>query len=145
MTIYSEPGKGTTFRILLPCVTGKESNHPETAQRAAVTGRGELILVAEDSASVRTAISGSLTACSYHVVATENGQSLMNAYQRHRSKLRLLVVDIDLPGRSGMECIRDIRSRGDTTPVIVITGHIEQDPDEELGDDVTLLYKAPPL
>ena len=73
INVYSEPGKGTTFRIYLPMITATAEEGPEAAQSAHL-GSGETILLAEDDPQVRNVTGMYLREYGYTVIEAENGE-----------------------------------------------------------------------
>src|SRR5688572_3988744 len=91
----------------------------------------KILLVEDDKAVVKT-VSTWLRHEHYTVEVAEDGGdglSLLRAY-----KYDAIILDWDLPSMSGVELLRDIRSRGDLTPVLMLTGKKELD-DKEIGLD----------
>ncbi|MCP4592642.1 MAG: PAS domain S-box protein [bacterium] len=137
--IDSAPGEGTTFRIMLPVVETEDVGSVEEPARAKRRSQGELVLLAEDNRHVRSIITASLFARGYDVVAADDGVTLMAHWQEHRSRVQMLVIDIDLPGQSGLDCLGEIRDTGSRIPAIVITGSGDVGVDEQ----DTLLIRKP--
>lgn len=140
--VESAAGEQTTFSIWLP----RSEHVPDVVDSEGVVapprGRGELILLAEDHSYVREIIAAALTAAGYEVTAVRDGNELMNAYRDSRDRLRLMVFDIDLPKRSGLDCLREIRAAGDATPAMIITGAASI-AEHELHDPRTIVMHKP--
>jgi CheY-like chemotaxis protein len=139
--VQSKLGRGTTFTVVLPEL--EESAVADTAASSAVApeGCGELILLAEDNRHVRSIMSTSLESFGYEVLEAGNGASLMECFERHGARIRLLVIDVDLPQGGGFDCLREIRAGGVRTPAIVISGEVDADFEDELDADTLLLSK----
>ncbi len=121
--VQSEVGKGTRFSLQLPCT---DPPQPATATGDTQTniGHGEMIMLAEDNEFVRAIMVASLTAAGYSVITAGDGHEAMAAYRNHRARLRLIILDLDLPKQSGDQCLTAIREAGDQVPIIVITGNV---------------------
>ena len=139
--LESHPGRGTTFHVLLPCIDKTKPAQPDVRRAAAGAGDGELVLVAEDNEMVRAALTTSLLSHGYQVAQAKDGPSLIGSYDRHGPGVKLLVIDVDLPVRGGIDCLHEIRGRQSRIPAILITGHIERELDDELDDDTVVLRK----
>ncbi len=139
--VHSEVGSGTTFTISFPCVSQESSNGEAVRAPSRPRGHGELILLAEDEYQVRAIVAATLTSLGYEVVQAADGDALLECFQRHQSKIKLFVLDVDLPRRSGLDCLRDIRTRGVDTPAIVISGSVDVELDAQLDRDTILMRK----
>ncbi len=139
--VQSEVGQGATFTLILPCTLPGTAT--DTDERAVKTprGRGETILLAEDHEFVRQVVAMMLRQLGYEVIAVTNGPELLERYRSHRERIQLLVMDIDLPGRNGLDCLADIRSTDVHTPVIMITGYADAKIEGRLDSNTTLLLK----
>lgn len=136
--VQSELGNGTTFTVLLPAVEAGVAGE-EAASIAPGRGLGELILLAEDNDHVRSIMASVLAASGYEVVQVADGQALLDAFACNRERVRLIVSDVDMPKRSGLACLRELRSQGVRVPAIVTTGSLNLDVETQLDDQTTLL------
>ncbi len=103
--VLSEPGNGSSFRILLPrCEAAAAAPAPAPAP-AAVPGGSETVLVAEDSEPVRRLIRDILTESGYAVLAAGSGEEALRICREHPGEIHLLVSDAVMPGMSGAELI----------------------------------------
>jgi len=139
--VQSEVGKGTTFTLVLPCIQPVSLDDATTPSTIMPQGTGELILLAEDNQYVRGIIASTLESLGYEVIQARNGPTTLELYAERRDEFRLFMLDVNLPGCSGLACLRELRESGITTPAIVITGNITLDPDEL--DSETILLRKP--
>ncbi len=140
LEVSSKTGQGSTFSVILP--TGKaSSNLTEPQGLDAPKGQGELILLAEDYQYVREIMVTALQALGYRVVQVGDGLSFLEQYRRHRADARLLIIDSDMPGKSGLDCLREIRQSGDNIPAIIATGAETLVLTARLGDYTELIRK----
>jgi PAS domain S-box-containing protein len=121
ISVYSEPGIGTTFRLFLPRMTEDHGAAEESATAPLVHGRGETVLVVEDNAALRRVVARQLGELGYRVLAAENaavGLRLME--QQH---IDLLLTDVVMPGGiNGRELARRARQRWPGIKVIFTSG-----------------------
>lgn len=122
VTVYSEPGKGATFRIYLPMVTHAEKETSETA-RSAPFGRGETILLAEDDARVRKITGMYLKEYGYKVIEAENGADAIRKFKENMDKISLLLLDVIMPLKSGREAQEEIKALSPGIKTIYISGY----------------------
>ena len=136
INVYSEPGKGTTFRIYLPRYEGHRESNRQSNIEVEHKGRGETILVVEDEESILKIIERILEKIGY-VVLTANspGQALIKA-ETHSGQISLLVTDVIMPEMNGRELSERIKNlyphikclfmSGYTADVISSSGVIEE-------------------
>ncbi len=142
--VQSAPGAGTTFRIYLPCAASEVASRSEPVVAGDSRGAGELLLLAEDDPYVRDIVATTLLQNGYTVLPVADGAAMWDSYLEHRAALRVLIVDVDLPHRSGLDCLRAIRARGDPVPAIIISAQVEV-PRDALGAHDLLMRKPFPL
>ena len=110
VAVFSEPGMGTTFRVYLPRMSGEAT--PALAAPVSVVPRargGELILIAEDEATLRRAAVQALQRSGYTVLAAADGAEALALAARHKGKIHLLVSDVVMPGISGPQLYEELR------------------------------------
>ncbi|HEY3636837.1 MAG TPA: PAS domain S-box protein [Rhizomicrobium sp.] len=116
VSVYSEPGAGTTFRLYLPRAT-VEIRQDEPAQKTEpVRGYHETVLVVEDNAAMRKVVVRQLTELDYRVFEAENAAAALELLQREH--VDVLFTDIVMPG--GMNGIDLARSCSERWPVLRI-------------------------
>jgi two-component system cell cycle sensor histidine kinase/response regulator CckA len=123
--VYSEPGKGTTFKIYLPRVA--EAAIPvQTAAASAASLRGpETILVAEDDEKLRRVICQTLRAYGYTVLEASHGNKAIAVFKRHQGSIHLLLTDVVMPGMSGGELIERLSPFCRQMQVLFMSGYTE--------------------
>ncbi len=135
ISVESEPGKGTTFTIELPAIDSPKAGEEAPSLQPASRGRGGLVLVAEDDPRVRSILAGALSSLGYAVEEAGDGEELMQAFTRSEERVSLIILDVDLPVRDGVECLRRIRAAGSEAPAVMVAGRAEVSIDgEELGN-----------
>lgn len=139
--VDSEVGRGTTFTIWLPGCDAPREGRPQPGATELVRGGGARVLLAEDNRSVREILVAVLRQHGFEVMAVGDGPALLAAHARLGNQVRLVILDIDLPGRGGLDCLREIRTRDASLPVILITGGADAVPEENLDEACVLLSK----
>ncbi|MFP4573839.1 MAG: PAS domain S-box protein, partial [Desulfobacterales bacterium] len=110
INVYSEPGKGTTFRIYLPLHKGEQAGGQKQAEHEIPRGRGETILVAEDDASTLKMAQMALESLGYKVLTAATPAEALDLAKQHGEKIRLLVTDVIMPEMNGKELAGEIKS-----------------------------------
>ncbi len=121
INVYSEPGKGTTFKIYLPVVE-KEAEKLETVVLPPVTGGRETILVAEDAFMVSDLVKKILEEVGYRVIVAENGVDAVEKYKAHPG-VALLILDVIMPGKNGKEVYAEIRGLRPDIKALFMSGY----------------------
>jgi CheY-like chemotaxis protein len=121
---YSEPGRGTTFKIYLPRVDAPaEGVHP-AREPGSVTGT-ETILLAEDDPTLRPLAKGVLARLGYRVLEAENAAVALAIAGEHDGAIHLLVADVVMPGASGRELARRLAESRPDTKVLYVSGYTD--------------------
>jgi len=110
MEVHSAVGEGTTFRVLLPCSAAAGAAHKaEPPEIQAATAGAGTILVIDDEEVVRSAASDWLRRLGYDVVTASDGTQGLELYRSLNQRIRLVVLDLSMPGISGEETFRELQ------------------------------------
>ena len=125
ITVYSEVGQGTTFKVYLPRVDVL-SGPPETVadEVGALTGT-ETVLLVEDSDLVRDLARAMLETHGYCVVVAPNGVAALRVADRHQGPIHLLVTDVVMPGMNGRQLAEQLTVRRPEIKVLYMSGYSE--------------------
>ena len=125
ITIHSEPGHGTTFRLYLPRSDGAQE--VAAVQRAVSMPRGtERILVVEDELQVRTIVVQQLQSLGYAVTQVPDGTAGLAAFEAAAQPYALLLTDLVMPGPlNGRVLAAEVVRRWPATKVVFISGYAE--------------------
>jgi signal transduction histidine kinase/sensor domain CHASE-containing protein len=122
ISVYSEPGQGSVFRIYLPRVQGKaDPVAPSLALRPTPAATGTVLLV-EDDASVRRLGEEVLKDRGYAVISASSGQEALQLVE-NGTKIDLLVTDVIMPGMAGDELVEHLRLRRPDLKVVFVSGY----------------------
>ena len=123
--VTSEPGLGSSFRILFPCVQERaEEPASSTTDDAPQTG-DETVLLVEDEAVVRQLVAEILETNGYTVLQAADGPSVLELARRHSGDISLLVTDVVMPGMSGPEVAQSVTAMRPGTLVLYMSGYTD--------------------
>jgi two-component system, cell cycle sensor histidine kinase and response regulator CckA len=122
INLESRAGKGTTFCAYFPEATGLPEEAPALPETAP-SGRGkETVLFADDEELIRALGRQVMEMLGYTVFLAENGVRAIELFRSHREAIDLVVLDLTMPQRSGMEVLRAIRKIDPAARVILSSG-----------------------
>jgi PAS domain S-box-containing protein len=141
VSVYSEVGVGTTFRLYLPCHHEPTPEEEIAVPLAALAGGGETILVVEDNPGLRRIVVRQLKELGYRVREAENSVEALPIIER--GPIDLLFTDIVMPGEmDGFELMRLAIERRPALKVLLTSGFPETKLDEQVDTaKVRLLVK----
>jgi len=120
--VYSEVGRGTSFKILLPQVT--EAAAPDWPELTVVPTSGtETILLAEDNAGLRKLATRMLEPAGYTVLGAASGEEALRLLERHEEPVHLLLSDVVMPGMSGRQLAERIAETRPGMKVLYMSGY----------------------
>jgi signal transduction histidine kinase/ActR/RegA family two-component response regulator len=124
--VESTVGKGTTFEIYLPQVSGKAASSSDTEPRLTPIPRGtETVLVVEDESDVRDLTCEFLKVSGYSVLGASNGLEALELLARYSGTIHLVLTDVIMPRMGGTELSERLRIVRPSTKVLLMSGYSE--------------------
>jgi PAS domain S-box-containing protein len=123
INVYSELGKGTTFKIYLPRVLTGVDEENQSLEHIGRIGGTETILLAEDDADVRKLTKTMLEEAGYTVIEAEDGEEALNRFTGNEDKVRLLLLDVIMPKKNGREVYVEIRKTHPAMKALFMSGY----------------------
>jgi PAS domain S-box-containing protein len=140
--VYSEPDRGTTFKVYFPAVPHAAAAAVES-EPPVPRGRSELVLVTEDEESIRELARVSLERLGYRVVAAANPEEALSIAAS--KPIAVLVTDVVMPGKSGIELAAEIRAGNGRLPVVFMSGYATGVIEQQGGLNTDDIYLAKPF
>ena len=124
LNVYSELGKGTTFRVYFPSSTGRVTTAADIAT-ISVTG-SETILIAEDHEGIREVANEILSSYGYTTILAADGQEALRLFRQDPTRIDLVILDVAMPGLSGTEAFTQMSAIKPGLPVVFTSGHTSE-------------------
>jgi PAS domain S-box-containing protein len=122
ITVYSEPGHGTTFNLYFPVSRGAVKEDREAGGKDHRGGH-ETILIIDDEPVVRTVWMEYLLRKGYRVLLAENGEQGVALFKEHRDTIDLVILDVIMPKMGGKETLAAIREVAPAVRVLITSGY----------------------
>jgi PAS domain S-box-containing protein len=119
--LESEPGKGTSFRVLFPASKAAAAEEPAKMPRL-FTGSG-LILLVDDEEPVREVAKTILERCGYQVVTATNGREAISIFRERSAEIACVLLDLTMPQMDGEETYYELRRIRENARVILSSGY----------------------
>ncbi len=132
MNVYSEPGRGTTFRVFLPAAPDGAVPPVVAAVSQAPRGNGERILVVDDESGLRKVTDAILTRHGYAVTLASDGAEAIAIYARGSDSIHAVLTDVMMPVLDGVALTRALRRLNPEVRIIASTGQGEDGRRDEL-------------
>jgi PAS domain S-box-containing protein len=125
--IYSEPGRGSTFKVLLPCVNAPaEPEQPIVQAGDDWTGAGTILIV-DDEETVRAVTARAVERLGFNVLFASDGLEGVETYRAHADEIVCVLLDMTMPRLNGEDAFREIRRIRPDARVILMSGYNEQE------------------
>jgi len=126
ITVYSELGGGSSFKIYLPSVTeAVTQDKPQTPDlKKLVPGRGTILLV-EDEEAVRIYAERVLFDCGYRVLTASNGEEAVRIAEKFLKEIDGLVTDVVMPRMSGRQVAEHLRLKKPELKILFMSGYTD--------------------
>jgi PAS domain S-box-containing protein len=124
ISVYSEPGHGSVFKVYLPRVDG-DSAASVPGPSASALGGDETVLLIEDDEHVRNAVERMLRARGYRLLAARNGDEAIDLASRHDGAIHLVLSDLVMPGASGPEVALRVQRRCANARALFMSGYTD--------------------
>ena len=129
LKVYSEPGRGTTFKVLFPAAESDRPLVPQSSsniQHSDWKGAGTVLLV-DDEESVRNLGNRMLERLGFKVLIAVDGQQALETFRELHNEIVLVILDLTMPYMDGEETFRELRRIDQKVRVIMSSGYTESE------------------
>jgi CheY-like chemotaxis protein len=123
--VYSEPGRGATFKVYLPRVDAPVESLAPARPVEGTTAGTETILLAEDDEQLRKLVRGLLDRMGYRVLSAAGAEDALGQAREHRGHIHLLLSDIVMPGEGGHQLARRLAETRPAIRALFMSGYTD--------------------
>ena len=124
--VYSELGRGTTFKVYLPVADKQAATQAEKPRESDVKGKESILVIEDDNAVRRMTVEG-LKDLGYHVYDVEDGPKGIDLVKENGKTIDLLLTDVVMPNMSGREVADTIKPMVPNIKVLFMSGYTDND------------------
>jgi signal transduction histidine kinase/CheY-like chemotaxis protein len=122
--VNSQPGQGTTIRVLLPASAGNDNDGQVAGECRVDTWRGQgLVLLVDDEESGRIVARRMLERLGFEVVTARDGVEALESFQLHRGEVVCVLLDLTMPRMDGRTALRRLRKQQADLPILLMSGY----------------------
>ena len=130
ISVYSEQGRGTTFKVFLPAVQADVAPPQKEIPRV-IKGNGELVLLVEDETNIRRVTKMTLEKHNYHVLEANDGPEALAIFAQEMDSISVVLTDMRMPYIDGIALIRALKKM---KPDVIFIGSTGQEDEPRLAE-----------
>ena len=143
--IYTEVGKGSTFKILLPA-SPLPATKPTIETETSLLHESGLVLLVDDEESVLNISKEMLSDFGFETITASDGKEALEIFKQQHNQIRFVLMDLTMPKMDGEEAFREFRRIDPTVKVIICSGYNEQEVSQKfVGKGLAGFLKKPYL
>ncbi|MCD4829149.1 MAG: response regulator [Candidatus Cloacimonetes bacterium] len=128
LKVYSEPGKGTTFKILFAALETLSTANDKREHEIPSTWRGSgTILLADDEESLRAMGAEIMENLGFSVITACDGQEAVEVFTQHKDDIDVAMLDLTMPHLDGTQVFSELRRINPELPIIIASGYSKED------------------
>jgi PAS domain S-box-containing protein len=122
LKVYSEPGRGTTFKLLFPTVLGVAKPLPLTNNQSSLAQGQGCLLIVDDEESIRATLAQMAQALGYTFSLASDGREAVQVFASEPDRYSLVLMDLTMPHLNGEEAFAELRKIRANVPVVLMSG-----------------------
>ncbi len=127
LKLYSEEGRGTTFKILFPALERRIEPHDKETTVALSWASSGTILLVDDEDTVRTVGKTMLEKLGFTVLTAVDGRDAITLYRKNSDEIRCVILDLTMPHMSGEETFMELKRIRSDVNILLSSGYNERD------------------
>ena len=127
LKVYSEPGRGTTFKLFFPVATGKAQDSVNPFPPALAYRGSGIALIVDDEETVRTVAARMIVRLGFNVLLAADGREAMEKFRADPARFAFVLLDLTMPHLDGEETFRQMRQLNPGVRVILTSGFNQQE------------------
>jgi len=144
LRVTSAVGAGTRFELLLPAHQAPPTPTEPASVAEATAGHAPTVLVVDDEQIVREIAVRALTAAGHRALSATDGDDALLQIDRHRGDLDCVLLDLTMPGRSGVEVLEALAVSDPSLPVVVSSGYSQDALPAAIRDSTRISFLQKP-
>ncbi len=144
ITVYSEPGNGTTFHVYLPIILEEEREEKEESKEPLPTGSERILFIDDEQALIEIG-SQMLEQLGYEVVSKQSSIEALELFRAEPDRFDLVITDMTMPHMTGDKLARELMKIRSDIPVILCTGHSRLVSEEKVNEMGIKAFVMKPL
>jgi PAS domain S-box-containing protein len=137
ITVVSEQGKGSTFRVYFPALEDGALESPPISETSASAQQATgTVLIVDDEEAIRNLARTILESSGFQVLTAGTGDEALSVFTEHAAEVHAVILDVVMPGKDASEVLAQIQQSRPETKVIVCSGYNDQDASGRLGGRV---------
>jgi CheY-like chemotaxis protein len=145
LTVYSELGKGTCFKVYIPAARQSMSGHVPRVATELPQGAGEIVMVVDDEAAIREIVKVTLQNNGYKVLTANDGTEAVANMAREKRAIAAVLVDLMMPFMDGIATIRALQRLNPNAKFLAISGLMDQARIAQLSEVTSAAFLAKPF
>jgi CheY-like chemotaxis protein len=133
--VRSEPGRGTTFRVLLPVAGQAEKSASPRRKRRGERKLGGTVLLVDDDQAVLGVGRRMLEQIGLAVLEASGGEAAIELFRKQAGEISAVILDLTMPGMDGEQTLRALRTLRPEVPVILTSGYSEREASARFDED----------
>jgi|GEM_PF-4770229 len=125
VTVHSEMGIGSTFRVFFPLSDEEVPEQPNKVGHSSLTESGDTVLLVEDEEVMRNMAKSLLTRLGFKVLLAVDGYEAVEVFRQHMNQISVVLCDLTMPRMDGWKTLSALRQMHSTIPVVLASGHDE--------------------